>query len=379
MKREPILYVDDEESNLVVFKNTFFADYEILTANTGEEALSILETQEIPLVVTDQRMPKMTGVELLAQVREKHPDMIRMILTAYTDVEDIIDAINRGFAYKFITKPWDRNDLKITIDRALEAYHLALENKRLIEDLIQAEKLATVGQLASAISHEIKNQLAALSFADLIRSKYPDDERLLKYVDQITNARDRLLGIVNQIRDFAKGKAHRMAIMREDVGKLIDEVAAFLHLDPDVKHRKLEVDLAEDLFAELDADRIRQVLVNLIKNAAQATEKGNGVVQVSSCADDGKWACIRIKDNGCGIPPENLETIWEAFFTTKEDVGTGLGLHVCKQIIEAHKGQIECQSTVGEGTTFAVRLPLSAGAAESQERPEAVEMAESGS
>jgi DNA-binding NtrC family response regulator len=107
VKRYPILVVDDEQDNLDAFRFNFRKTFDILTANSGPEALGILAEKDVAVVVTDQRMPKMTGVELLREVREKHPDTVGIILTAFTDVDVLIEAINLGQVYRYITKPWD--------------------------------------------------------------------------------------------------------------------------------------------------------------------------------------------------------------------------------------------------------------------------------
>ncbi len=134
-----VLYVDDEPDNLVVFKSAFRRFYEVLTATSGSEALDIFHRERIALVITDQRMPEMTGIELIKSLPEI-PDTIRMVLTGFSDVETIIEAINTGKVYKYITKPWDKNDLKITIDNAIETLDLRSSNKTLIKELQQANE-----------------------------------------------------------------------------------------------------------------------------------------------------------------------------------------------------------------------------------------------
>lgn len=136
----PILYVDDEPDNLTVFKSTFRRDYKVHMANSGEEALEVLTTNEIFVIITDQRMPNMTGTELLSKIIKDYPDAIRIILTGYSDVEAIVQAINKGKIYQYVAKPWDKDELKITIDKAIESYLLKAENRNLIEDLKEANR-----------------------------------------------------------------------------------------------------------------------------------------------------------------------------------------------------------------------------------------------
>jgi serine phosphatase RsbU (regulator of sigma subunit) len=136
----PILYIDDEEDNLTVFNAAFRRDYEIHVANSAHRGLEIMNKHDIHLVITDQRMPEMTGIEFLENIIPHYPDCIRMILTGFSDVEAIIQAINIGRVYRYITKPWSKEELKITMDRALETYSLTRQNKKLIEDLKEANQ-----------------------------------------------------------------------------------------------------------------------------------------------------------------------------------------------------------------------------------------------
>jgi len=134
----PILYVDDEEDNLIVFNSTFRRDYEIHLAKSGQEGLEIMRKYPIQLIITDQRMPEMTGIQFLEKIIPDYPDCIRMILTGFSDIEAIIQAINTGRVYRYITKPWNRDELKINIDKALETYRLKEQNRQLVEDLKEA-------------------------------------------------------------------------------------------------------------------------------------------------------------------------------------------------------------------------------------------------
>ncbi|HRI61845.1 MAG TPA: response regulator [Saprospiraceae bacterium] len=132
--RYNILCVDDEEDNLLVFRSYFRKHYTVFTAQSGQEALELLKTQPVDLIVSDQRMPHMTGVELFEHIREAYPDAIRIILTGYSDIQAVIGAINKGKVYHYATKPWDGDELKNILDRALDAYTLRQHNRRLVEE-----------------------------------------------------------------------------------------------------------------------------------------------------------------------------------------------------------------------------------------------------
>ncbi|MBS1992537.1 MAG: response regulator [Cyanobacteria bacterium SZAS LIN-2] len=157
MRRHKILVVDDEVPNLRLLRRVLSEEHDILEAEGGAAALKILKDEDISLIITDQRMPSMTGVQLLEQSLEINPDAIKILLTGYTDVQALIDAINAGHVYKYIPKPWDAEELKLTVRRALEAYELKENNDRLVVELSQAitdlesVSVGTIRALADAL------------------------------------------------------------------------------------------------------------------------------------------------------------------------------------------------------------------------------------
>jgi adenylate cyclase len=136
-KTHTILFVDDEQQNLVSFKAVFRRDYNLKTAISGEEGLAILKNEKVDLIITDQRMPQMTGIQFLEKVIPEFPDTVRMILTGFSDIEAIVSAINTGRVYRYITKPWDENELRMTIENACQLSELQSKNKQLVVDLRQ--------------------------------------------------------------------------------------------------------------------------------------------------------------------------------------------------------------------------------------------------
>ncbi|MDB5116048.1 MAG: response regulator [Mucilaginibacter sp.] len=142
-----VLYVDDEINNLNSFKAAFRRDFEIFTAISAREGRKILDSQEIGVIITDQRMPGMTGIEFLESILSIYPDTIRILLTGFSDINAVMDAINRGQVYKYLVKPWQNDELKMYIENALEIYHLRKENKDLARKLQLAyDELAAIGK-----------------------------------------------------------------------------------------------------------------------------------------------------------------------------------------------------------------------------------------
>lgn len=146
-----IMIVDDEPANLRLLERLFRQDYQIVVAESGEEALGLLQQHDTALLITDQRMPKMSGLELLNQTAELRPHMVRMLLTGYTDVGTLVEAINSGLVYKYLTKPWSNDELRLTVSRALEHYEakkarhgLEMKNKRLVNRLNEIHQLTAI-------------------------------------------------------------------------------------------------------------------------------------------------------------------------------------------------------------------------------------------
>ncbi len=135
-----VLYVDDEKHNLTSFKATYRREFKVYTAESAQEGMQILDDEEVDIILTDQRMPQMTGVEFLEQIKEKHPGPIRILITGYSDIQAIIDAINKGQVYRYISKPWDTQDLQLVIQQAYEVFSLRKENAKLMEELKLANK-----------------------------------------------------------------------------------------------------------------------------------------------------------------------------------------------------------------------------------------------
>ena len=374
-----IICVDDDRSLLDVLiqqmESAFAATHEIEGAESAAEALELVEELErhgekVEIVISDQVMPGMKGDQLLEQIHRVHPDVRTVILTGQGGLNSAIYAINHAGLSKYLLKPWNNEDLKLTIRDLLENYRLEKENKRLFlelkaayqhlqeaqEQLLQAEKLAVVGKLTAGIAHEIRNQLTILGYAEVIKLAVPDNKQVTQYVQNILDARNRILSIVEEIRQFAKNQTQAYVKERVALTELVNTSLNIISYEKETKQRKIVKNFQAAPVLNLNKDKITQVLINLIRNAVQATpEKGEIAVLVSQ---DHDHARLQIQDNGCGILPENLDKIWQPFFTTKGEEGTGLGLEICKRIIDGHHGRIFCESAVGAGTTFTVELPL---------------------
>lgn len=251
--------------------------------------------------------------------------------------------------------------------RTMELTRLREENLRELEQanatilaaqsrLVQSEKMAALGRLSSGVIHEVRNHLSPLLLAEMVAEIYPDDADVQEMTELVIEARERIVELVDEVRIFARGETRSYSMERYSLSDLVEQVIRFLRCDANVRRAKLSHTRRAPVAVTMDAPRIRQVLINLIQNAAQATTQ-NAAIDVRVYRD-GQFACVDVEDNGTGIPTDLREKIFEPLFTTKGDQGLGLGLDICRQIVEAHHGSLSCISEVNTGTTFTLRIPL---------------------
>ncbi|HOX42361.1 MAG TPA: hybrid sensor histidine kinase/response regulator [Myxococcota bacterium] len=370
-----LLLVDDERDSLEPMRLMLEDHYLVLTAMSGESALRVLEEKPVDVLIADQRMPGMTGVELLTRVKDWKPDIVRLVLTAFTDFDAMLKAINEGRVYRYIIKPWDVDDMRLTIRQALEWRDLLVAKGQLAADLHEAhrnllqrtreleaaqqtilrqEKLAAVGRFASEMVHEMTNYLQVVMMLNTQLAEMKQSE--LEQVKQIELQATTLAEVAASIRDFAQGVAMPFSRSQSDPIALVREVVHLCSHHPAFRHVRLEVVPAPELgLWRLDPRQLKHLLLNLFKNAARASSKGQAI-EIGLAYEAGALV-VRVIDHGAGVPPEHRARLFEPFFTTDERDGTGLGLPLCKQIAEAHGGRIDFEETPGGGATFVVRLP----------------------
>jgi two-component system NtrC family sensor kinase len=234
---------------------------------------------------------------------------------------------------------------------------------------VQREKLAAVGLLASGIAHELNNPLTGvLTFSHLIRDKLPAGSPDAEDMDLVIRETKRCASIIRRLLDFARQKPPEKKFT--DLNKMIEETARFIERPAHLNDTVMTMDLAHDLpQLWIDENQIKQVVMNVLVNAQQATEGGGTItVRTRVCPEPiapeaGAAAVpmveIAVIDTGCGIPQKDLQRIFDPFFTSKEvGKGTGLGLSVSHGIVRAHGGTIKVESAVGEGSTFRIYLPV---------------------
>jgi signal transduction histidine kinase len=370
-KQHTILYVDDEDANRVVMKHNLGRDFTILMASSAEEALEILSRETVAVLLTDHRMPRMTGVDLAEVVLKRFPEVVRVIITAYSDLETTVDAINRAHVNRFIKKPWTREELVAVMHESLLSYHNARRVRALEQRMIELDRITTLGILAGAVAHDLRQPLSYIvPNLDVIvgdldwLSHQALPPPVMRRLQTIRGAVDDLTTGVTYLKSISTSllksiHTHKGEQASLDLGLTVQN-ALTLTRNSLVHAAILTVSLPEEPVLVMGAEgRVIQVVVNLLLNAIQALGPGpayRNSVEVTLKAT-GEAALFRVKDSGCGIAPEHLEKLFVPFFTTKGSAGNGLGLVICKQIAEEMGGKITVESTVGVGTCFTVELP----------------------
>lgn len=382
--RHTILVVDDEPDVVRSVKDLLRLDYRVLGATSAAEGIKLLQEDEVHIVMTDQRMPEMTGVEFLSRVRGDHPEAIRLLFTGYADIKAVIDAINQGSVYRYIAKPWDPDELQTIIREAVQRYDLLVERNKLLTILQEQNKelertnieLKRANELKHAFiqvaSHELRTPLTILLGLTRLAASAPGAEgELGDWLRRIDSAGKRLQHLVDQlITVLMAGRFDRTLDRRPtDLAALLnqtaDDVRPFVHL----RQQTLAVDLPADLGSmDLEAEKIRDGVNHLLLNAIKFTPDG-GRIEMTAQRTPDQGVEIRISDTGCGIEPESRERLFEPFFTGFDvshhcsgkfehgRKGLGLGLSVVKAFVDMHGGRVDVESEPKKGTTFIITLP----------------------
>ncbi len=350
-----VLYVDDETNNLLAFQAGFRRHYEIFTATTVAEGLGILNDNDIQVVIADQRMPKITGVEFFGIVRKAHPNPMRILMTGYSDIEAIVDAINTGEIFRYIKKPWDEVELQNAIQNAYEVYSTRQELKNKVHELERAND--ELNRFVYSTSHDLRAPLAnILGILNLAKLQQPLEDPH-NYYGMIESCVNKMDVFIHKIIEYYKG------IRVDNVNEVIDFSSVLNEsiLLCNMQNPQIVFDVHVNQAIEFRSDgfRLSLILNNLISNAIkyQRQDEENPKVKIS-VAVSGKEAVILIEDNGVGIIDDHLNKIFQIFFrSTDYRNGLGIGLYIVKEALTRIGGDITVKSDFGKGTRFTLKVP----------------------
>ncbi len=382
-----VLFVDDESSIINTLKRVFRNEgFEAHFVESGEEAMGFLEKNNIEVIVTDYRMPEVDGLTLLKIVKEKYPDVIRIILTGYPDLSMLLDAVNEVGIFQVILKPWRNEELRHVVYRALEHQKLVRENKQLMEltakqnqelreinskllelveektrewieikeKLIQMDKLSILGFMTGVVAHELNNPLTAIIAITEMALKSADKHtEIYKDLKEIESAASKCREIVNRYLRFTRtSRNEEMTLLsiRDVINNAISMMKPLLAK----KGQHIELKLEDTPMVRGNFNRLLQVFLNLITNSMDAMDEGGKIIINTEV--DGNCIKVTISDTGHGIPDNIRDKIFTPFFTTKPN-GTGLGLSIVDGILKEHGARVHLSNSGKEGTIFTIYLP----------------------
>ncbi len=351
-----ILYIDDEIHNLNAFKASFRRSYEIYTATSAQEGKQLLKEIMVHIIIADQKMPVSTGVEFFNEIKDVLPDPVRILLTGYTDVDDIIDAINKGHIFSYIKKPWDEHELHRTINNAYEIYSTRRQLKEKIAELEKTND--ELNRFIYSTSHDLRSPLmSVLGIINLSRldNSVTDPNGYLNMVETCVLKLD---GFIQKIIEYYRNSRLEIEYEKIDFNNLLNDcITVFQPQNTDIR---FQTQVDQELEFRGDTFRISVILNNLISNAVkyQKPDETNPMVHLSVKVEPHK-ATICIRDNGIGILSEHLNNIFKMFFRSKNNnkPGSGIGLYIVKEALNKIGGTINVESKYGEGTQFEITIP----------------------
>ncbi len=367
-----ILCMDDEQGilDLLTFELTSHG-YQVVTAHDGEEGIEKFKESKFNIVISDIKMPKLSGLDVLPVLKNIDPNIEVIMTTGFGTIDMAVESIKNG-AYDFISKPYNLDELYSRIEKALEKQKLSSE----IVSLKELHRLKS--EFLANTSHELRTPMnAIIGYTSLLMDGIygtltEKQQSVLKRVG--TNANN-LLHLINNILDISKLTAGKITLYVEEfkLHDAITEVSDAMESLAREKNISLKVnDFPDNIIMTGDRTRLKQVMINLLGNAIKFTSAG-GVTLNVECKQlfetpgneknrDISQICISVADTGIGIKPEFLETIFEEFrqgdaSTTREYGGTGLGLTIVKKLAELMGGFVSVTSEVGKGSVFSITLP----------------------
>jgi two-component system, probable response regulator PhcQ len=392
-KKFAILYVDDEEKSLKYFERAFGGDFRVLTASSAQNGLRLLEqhADDIGLLVTDQRMPGEKGVWLLERARQLRPRILRILVTAYSDFDAAIAAVNSGAIYKYVGKPWDPPQFELTLRHGLEFFMVQAERDQLLyekmsvlRNMMIADRIVSLGLLAAGLSHQIRNSLVAVkTFLDLAPKKAAEERAGANglrnpefWKDYHANVQSQVEKINRLLKDLWTASENPAAPFADEVSlrQVVDGALATLGDEFAARRIAVANRIPDSLPAlKVDQAKFRRLFELLLKQELATLPADSRVTFSAELADGGAKPeiVLRITDNGPGMPPDALRVVFDPF-VVRDSVPSeyGINLMACFFIVHHHGGTIDAASQPGRGTTFTLRLPLQPPAARDAAAPD---------
>jgi signal transduction histidine kinase len=353
-----ILYIDDEPDNLSGFKANFRTEYRILLAENTVQAMEHLEKNpDIRVIFCDQRMPGKTGVEFLEEIRRDFPLPIRILITAYADIEAVIAAINRGHIFRYIRKPWIVQDIISAIEEGNKFYvansMLTVKNEELQQAYTELDKFAY------SVSHDLRGPLTGILGAIDVGKEMSDLKELKELLALMEKSVFKLEDYISSMHDYYSSRRGELKIVDIDFNHVAEELKDVYRIYTTTNKICFEATVRQPEPFRSDELVIKMILNNLVTNAIKYQKKNfdNKKIDLNISVYDG-LATILISDTGIGIPESHFDEIFNLFSrATSHRAGSGIGLYNVKGGLLKLGGSIDVNSVLGEGTVFKLIIP----------------------
>lgn len=368
--KHTVLVVDDDADVVASLRDFLEPDFRVLGAGRASEALDLLARNTVHVVMSDNQMPEMNGVDFLERVREQYPEAVRLVATGSADPRIAIEAINRGHVFHYFVKPWKADELLLVIRKAVEGYELFAERRRLVGELREKQSELAAANRAkddflARLSHELRSPLTPIvGWVKLVRSGRLDAKTVAKALGTIEQSAKALQRMIEDLLDVSRVTAGklRLDLRLIDLGAVLGAAVESLRFAAEAKRLTVEfsIDPATPRVAG-DADRLQQVFWNLLSNAIKFTAAGGRVAVRAERAGFG--ARVAVRDNGRGIRREFLPYVFDDFRQQEAPApgaksGLGLGLAIVRHLVELHGATVRADSAgEGEGACFTVEFP----------------------
>jgi two-component system probable response regulator PhcQ len=378
------MYVDDEVQTASNFKAYFSDTFDVVVATSGEEAWELFcaNKDRFGIVMTDQRMPNSTGVEFLEKVRGARPRVLRILATAYSDLDAAIAAVNSGAIYKYVTKPWDPPIMEMTLKRGMEFFlvqreldSLMKEKMSALQRLMMTDRLLSLGVFAAGLNHHLRNSLTAVkTFLDLapfqLQSENVDINSLRNpnywrdFYATVQLQMNKVVGLLENINEIPEPVGLPLTDS-VSVNELV-KAASQCHGEA-FQEKKIEISIHAGEIPEIQANRLlleKGINLLMADESVNVPESGKITITTSAAVDDKGCAGVKIElsDDGPGISAANLNCIFDPFFVRRSDPKEyGLNLLTCFFVVYHHNGTITIDRSSEGGAHFQIFLPQQAG------------------
>ena len=377
-KKFAVLYVDDEGKSLVNFTRAFGDDFKILTANKAADALQMVRDHSaaIGVLMTDQRMPGEKGVWLLERVRQFRPQIMRILVTAFADMDTAIAAVNSGAIYKYVSKPWNPAELELTLKQSLEFFmvqderdQLLREKMSVLRNMMIADRIVSLGLLAAGLSHHIRNSMVAVkTFLELAPMKLAEEKGSDKnlrdpdfwreYYQNVQGQIEKITSLLGDLRTASENSGSQPFATELHLATVVSGTLA--QLQEALAARRIHVDnQIPDSLPPLHVDppKFNRLFDLLLRDELAMLPAGSRIVLTAELR--GQEVVVTLVDNGPALPQEALRVVLDPFVVTHGAPSEyGINLMACFFIVHHHGGRVEAQNLPGGGNRFILYLPL---------------------